>query len=148
MPDKFEESVRSIIQVLHDGHVGLADIGHHLEDEAAKEFVLNESLKRQQFAGELENELHRHGVADVKEGGTAAGAVHRTWGEIKAHLGGGDHTLLATAEQGEDEAKTAYANVLAEKGLPLPLREILSTQQEHILLTHDKIKSLRDNKAA
>jgi uncharacterized protein (TIGR02284 family) len=148
MPDTFEESVRSIIQVLHDGHVGLADIGHHLKDQAAKDFVLNESLKRQQFAGELENELHRHGVADVKEGGTAAGAVHRTWGEIKAHLGGGDHTLLVTAEQGEDEAKAAYANALAEKGLPLPLREILATQQEHIIGTHDKIKSLRDNKAA
>jgi len=148
MSDKFETSVRSIIQVLHDGHRGLADIGHHLENQTAKEFVLKESLTRQKFAGDLENELHRHGVADVIEGGTAAGAVHRTWGEIKAHLGGGDHTLLATAEQGEDEAQNAYADVLNEEGLPLPLKQMLSTQQEHILRAHDKIKSLRDSKAA
>ena len=148
MADTFESSLRSLIQVLHDGHKGLAEIGHHLKDQSAKAFLLMESLTRQQFAGDLEDELHRHGVADVKEGGTAAGAVHRTWGELKAHLGGGDHTLLATAEQGEDEAKEAYADVLREENLPLPLKELLTTQQEHILQAHDKIKTFRDSKAA
>ncbi len=148
MADTFESSLRSLIQVLHDGHKGLAEIGHHLKDQSAKAFLLMESLTRQQFAGDLENELHRHGVADVKEGGTTAGAVHRTWGELKAHLGGGDHTLLATAEQGEDEAKEAYADVLQEENLPLPLKELLTTQQEHILQAHDKIKTFRDSKAA
>ncbi|HEV2274655.1 MAG TPA: PA2169 family four-helix-bundle protein [Acidobacteriaceae bacterium] len=148
MSDNFESNLRSIIQVLHDGHMGLAEIGHHLTDQSAKDFLLKESLTRQQFAGELEGELHRHGVADVKEGGTAAGAVHRTWGEIKAHLGGGDHTLLATAEQGEDEAKKAYERVLQRHDVPLPIREILSSQQEHILFAHQSIKSLRDSKAA
>ena len=148
MPDKFESSLRSLIQVLHDGHKGLADIGHHLKDQNAKDLILIESLTRQQFAGDLENELHRHGVADVKEGGTTAGAIHRTWGELKAHLGGGDHTLLATAEQGEDEAGRTYADVLQKEDLPLPLREMLSTQQEHISRAHDMIKSLRDSKAA
>ena len=148
MSDKFESSLRSLIQVLHDGNKGLAEIGHHLKDQNAKDFFLKESLTRQQFAGELENELHRHGVADVKESGTTAGAVHRTWGELKAHLGGGDHTLLVTAEQGEDEAKKAYADVLQESNLPLPLKELLTSQQEHILQAHDKIKGLRDSKAA
>ena len=33
------------------------------------------------------------------------GALHRTWGDIKAHLGGGDHTLLETAEQGETQLR-------------------------------------------
>jgi len=51
-----------------------------------------------------------------------------------------------TAEQGE--AKEAYADVLEEKDLPLPLKQILVTQQEHILRAHDKIKGLRDSKAA
>jgi uncharacterized protein (TIGR02284 family) len=148
MADKFESTVRSIIQVLHDGHLGFAEIGHHLQNQSAKDFFLRESLTRQQFAGELENELQRHGTHDVREGGTPSGAVHRAWGELKAHLGGGDHTLLATAEQGEDEAKEAYEKALNENGLPLPLREILATQQEHILQAHAKVKALRDSKAA
>ena len=60
----------------------------------------------------------------VKESGTVSGAVHRTWGDIKAHLGGGDHTLLETAEQGEDAAKKAYKDAL-EKELPLPVHQLL-----------------------
>ena len=40
--------------------------------------------------------------------GTTAGTLHRVWGDLKAKLGGGDHTLLETAEQGEDVAKEAY----------------------------------------
>jgi uncharacterized protein (TIGR02284 family) len=83
----------------------MAEIGEHLKDETLKRYFLAESLKRASFRGELENELHRHGVHDVHETGTAAGAVYRAWGELKAKLGGGDHTLLVTAEEGEDEAK-------------------------------------------
>jgi uncharacterized protein (TIGR02284 family) len=148
MSDEFESTVRSVIQVLHDGHQGLAEIGHHLKDHSAKDFFLKESLTRQQFAGELENELHRHGVRDVKEGGTTAGAVHRFWGDIKAHLGGGDHTLFETAEQGEDEAKKAYREALEHTDLPLPLKQLLTGQMVHIEESHDKVKALRDSKAA
>ncbi|HEY4048444.1 MAG TPA: PA2169 family four-helix-bundle protein [Acidobacteriaceae bacterium] len=148
MPDSIESLVRSIIQVLHDGHLGFAEIGHHLRDRSAKEFFLKESLTRQQFAGELEAELQRSGVHDVKEGGTASGAVHRAWSELKAHLGGSDHTLLVTAEEGEDEAKKVYQKALEHRELPLPLRQILASQQEHIVAVHEKIKALRDNRAA
>ena len=35
--------------------------------------------------------------------GSASGALHRAWADVKASLGGGDHTLLATAEEGEDD---------------------------------------------
>jgi uncharacterized protein (TIGR02284 family) len=148
MPDKFESTVRSVIQVLHDGHMGFAEIGHHLKDRSAKELFLKESLIRQQFAGDLEAELHRHGVRDVNETGTASGAVHRAWNELKAHLGGSDHTLLATAEEGEDEAERIFQMALDSKDLPLPLRQILVEQQVHILEVHAKIKSLRDGRAA
>jgi uncharacterized protein (TIGR02284 family) len=141
------EVLREIIQVLHDGHQGMAEIGHHLQDESAKQFFLKECQVRAEYAAQLENELHRAGQHDVKEGGTASGAIHRAWGDIKAHLGGGDHTLLATAEQGEDAAKKAYRDAL-EKKLPLDIRDLLTAQQQHILHAHDMVKSLRDGKAA
>jgi uncharacterized protein (TIGR02284 family) len=83
------------------------------------------------------------GMADVKESGSVSGALHRTWGDIKAKLGGGDHSLLVTAEQGEDAAKKAYKDALDEE-LPLPIRQLLTEQQSHILTSHDYVKSHRD----
>ena len=73
--------------------------------------------------------------------------MHRAWGELKARLGGGDHALLATAEQGEDEAKKAYEEALNGEDFPLPLREVLLRQQRHILAAHDRVKALRDRLA-
>ena len=89
----------------------MAEIGEYLKDERLKIFFLAESLKRANFRGELENELHRHGVADVHESGTAAGVLNRAWSELKAKLGGGDHTLLETAEQGEADADRLLARL-------------------------------------
>src|ERR1700759_2524711 len=109
-----------LISTLLDSQKGFADIGEHLSDETLKRYFLAESLKRASFRGELEEVLHQNGVHDIKESGTALGTLHRTWGDVKARLGGGDHTLLETAEQGEDEAKEAYADVL-DQDLPLPV---------------------------
>jgi uncharacterized protein (TIGR02284 family) len=142
-----ERVLLHVIKTLQDGQKGFADIGEHLKDETLKHYFLAESLKRANFRAELENELHRAGIADVKESGSAAGALHRTWGDIKAKLGGGDHTLLETAEAGEDTAKKAYKDAL-EHDLPLPIRQLLTEQQAHIDNSHDYVKSHRDAKAA
>ena len=133
----------SLINTLQDSQKGFADTGEHLKDDQVKRYFLAESLKRANFRAELENELHRLGEHDVKESGTAVAAIHRTWGDLKARLGGGDHTLLETAEQGEDQAKKAYADALAQD-LSLPIRQLLSEQQAHVLTSHDYVKSHRD----
>ena len=139
-----EKVLLEVIKVLHDGQKGFADIGEHLKDDTLKRYFLAESLKRANFRAELENELHRAGMADVKESGTVAGTVHRVWGDLKAHIGAGsDHQLLATAEQGEDVAKDAYKKAL-EHDLPLPVRELLTTQQAHITTSHDYVRNHRD----
>jgi uncharacterized protein (TIGR02284 family) len=142
-----ERVLLDVVKTLQDGQKGFADIGEHLKDETLKRYFLAESLKRANFRAELENELHHAGMADVKESGSAAGAVHRAWGDIKAKLGGGDHTLLETAEAGEDSAKKVYQDAL-DHDLPLPLRQLLTEQQAHVLSSHDYIKSHRDAKAA
>jgi uncharacterized protein (TIGR02284 family) len=139
--------VKSVIQVLHDGQQGMASIGSELKDAAAKHFFLEETQVRANYAAELANELHRLGVHDVNETGTASGAVHRIWGELKSKLGGGDHTLLETAEQGEDAAKQQYAEALQET-LPGTVRDLLLQQQAHILESHNVVRSLRDSTAS
>jgi uncharacterized protein (TIGR02284 family) len=80
--------------------------------------------------------------------GTASGTVHRAWGELKGKLGGTDHTLLETAEQGEDVAKKAYEEALKVSGIPSSITSVLRKQQPHIQQSHDKVKALRDATAA
>ncbi len=143
-----EKVLKNVINVLEDGQKGYADLGEHLKDDTLKRYFLAESLKRANFRGELENELHRHGVKDVHEEGTTAGAIHRTWGDLKAKVfGTSDHDLLGTAEQGEDTAKKTYKEAL-EKELPAPLRQLLEEQNRHIVSSHDYVRNHRDATAS
>jgi len=139
-------ALTSVINILVDSQKGYAEIGDHLKDETLKRYFLAESLKRARFRGDLEEILHQNGFHDIKESGTAAGALHRVWSDLKAKLGGGDHSLLATAEEGEDSAKDAYADAL-KQDLPLPVRQVLAEQQAHILTSHEYVKSHRDEAA-
>ena len=139
-----EQALRNVIQSLIDGQEGFKQIGDELKDETHKRYFLAESLKRAQFRGELEAVLHLEGVHDVKESGTASGAVQRTWANLKHKLGGGDHTLLETAEQGEDAAVEAYEDAL-DRELPFPVRQLLTAQSTHIQASHDYVKAARDS---
>jgi len=139
-----EDALRSVIQSLIDGQEGFQKIGEHLKDETLRRYFAAESLKRAQFRGDIEEVLHLEGVHDVKESGTFGGAVNRTWGDLKAHLGAGDHALLETSEAGEDAAKKAYEKVL-EKELPLPIKQLLTTQYAHVQDSHDYVKATRDS---
>ena len=144
---EMERALNSLISTLLDSQKGFADIGEHLKDETLKRYFLAESIKRASFRGDLEEILHQNGVHDIKESGTTAATLHRVWGDLKAKLGGGDHALLQTAEQGEDEAKNAYKDAL-DQDLPLPVRQLLAEQQAHILTAHDYVRSHRDALAA
>jgi uncharacterized protein (TIGR02284 family) len=139
-----EEAINIVIKSLIDGQEGFQQIGDEIKDDTLKRFFLAESLKRAQFRGELETVLHQEGVHDIKESGSLTGAIHRGWGQLKAKLGGGDHTVLETAEQGEDAAKAAYKDAL-DRELPLPIRQILTTQQAHIEKSHNYVKAARDS---
>lgn len=136
-------TLHDVIENLIDGQEGFQKIGERLNDPMLKKYFLAESLRRSDFRGELETLLHSEGDHDPKESGSVSGAIHRAWGDLKAHMGGGDHTLLETAEQGEDTAKKAYKEAL-EKDLPSPVRDLLTTQYAHIQKSHDYVKAARD----
>jgi uncharacterized protein (TIGR02284 family) len=142
--EKTEKNLRDLIEALRDGHRGFIELEKNLKDPEARKLFREETLTRAEFAAELENELHHFGVKDVKVSSSTAAKVHRAWGELKNRLGGGDHALLATAEQGEDDTKHAYEEALTTEDLPLPLRQIVLRQQRHILAAHDRVKALRD----
>jgi len=138
-----ETTLHSVIECLIDGQQGFQKFGEEFKDESLKHSFLQESLKRAEFRGNLETVLHDEGVHDIKESGTIGGTVLRVWGDLKASLGAGDHSLLETAEQAEDAAVKAYSEALKSK-LPAPVLELLSAQFHHIQRFHNHVKAARD----
>jgi len=139
--------VEKLIETCRDGQKGYADAAKHVKRPDLKIYFRQQSAERQRFADELERELSSLGKSDKKPSSSVAGALHRTWIDTKAALGGGDKTILESVEQGEDSAKEAYEEALRAQ-LTSNLQPIVQRQAESVKSAHDKVKSMRDSLAA
>jgi uncharacterized protein (TIGR02284 family) len=139
--DRVESTLNELIETLRETHEGYKEMGARLQGASAKRLFLEETQVRAEYAAELENELHRLGVHDVKAGVSLRAKAHLRWGKVQASLAASQKALLSTAEKRDDAAREAYANAL-KQDLPLPLRGLLERQQEHIQRVHDQVRAL------
>jgi uncharacterized protein (TIGR02284 family) len=137
-----EDSLRTVIDCLIDGQTGLRKIGEEFQDPNIKLYFLDESLLRAEFRGQLESILHHEGVHDIEESESASATMNRVWGELKCKLGGGDQSLLETAEQDQFAAARAYTHALQQE-LPFPVRQTLLAQAARIELFHEYVQAVR-----
>ena len=139
--------LEELIETNRDGQNGYRDAAEHIKDPELRNFFNQQSTERARFAGELEGEVQRLGEPDPKRKGSASGALHRAWLDLKANLGGGDHAILNSVEQGEDTAKKAYEKAIAEQ-IPQNLATIVRRQAQSIFAAHDRVKMIRDSRKA
>ena len=135
------------------------DVLHHLVEtckngergfRAAAEYVRDPSLKalfgtladqRERFAGELMPHLHRlGGWSDAS--GTSAGALHRGWMSLKAHVPGHpDHAIVTEAERGEHAALVAYDEALSGM-LPPTVTGLIEAQRDELEAAVGRIRAI------
>jgi uncharacterized protein (TIGR02284 family) len=134
-------AIYSVIQSLIDTQQVLVEIGEKLGSKELKHFFLSESLKRAEFRGELESILNQEGVGNLRRSTAKPGCVQRALADLRIKSrDAGEQILLATAELGEDEARTAYANAI-NAHLPVSVRQLLASQASHIAESHEFVKT-------
>lgn len=141
---KVKDVLQNLIETLRDSQDGYRFGAEHAHGAELKTMFNEESLKRGQFAGELEVEAQRLGEHDPKREGTTKGSLHRAWFELKSKLGAGDDEgVLNWMEQGEDYIKKQYQEALQEK-LPSNVIEVIDRQSQDVIRAHDRVRDLRD----
>jgi len=150
MPNRqhIAEELQDLIQICRDGQEGYRDGAEHAKDPELKRIFNEVSLERAKFAGDLEAEAIRWGKSDVDRSGTALGAVHRGWANLKAALGGGDDALLSSMETGDEFARKRYDEAISDGQTPDDVAGILRNQAQAIVGTLDRIRAMRRRKAA
>jgi uncharacterized protein (TIGR02284 family) len=141
--ENYRDILQELIETSRDGQNGYRDAAEHLKDAEIRSYFLEQSMERARFAGELEDTIRDFGERNPDRTGSTAGALHRKWIDIKAGLGGGDHSILESVEQGEDSAKRSYEKAL-NASLPANVLEIVRRQAESVRAAHDHVKALRD----
>jgi uncharacterized protein (TIGR02284 family) len=94
-------------------------------------------------ATELQTKIRSLGTEPASSG-TATGALHRAWTNIKSSITGRDDcAVLTECERGEDVAKRTYEEALIED-LPADVKAIVQRQHEGVKVNHARILSLRN----
>lgn len=145
--DRAISTLNDLIETCRDGQNGFKEAADNAKSPELKEFFNRVSLERSQFVGDLQQQIHILG-GDPEKAGSAAGALHRAWMNIKGTLTGkDDEAILNEVERGEDSAVKAYEDAL-KKGLPANLNAIVESQYRSIKQAHDRVKQMRDAKSA
>jgi uncharacterized protein (TIGR02284 family) len=138
-------TINSLIETLKDGQEGFKQASEAVRDSHLKSLFSEFSLQRARFAGELQSEARNLGESEPEEGGSASGAMHRAWIDLKSAItSGDDHAILSECERGEDSAIKEYKEAMEEEELSAPIRDIISRQYSEVQGAHDRIKVLRD----
>jgi len=139
--------LEKLTETNRDAQEGYRDAAEHIKDLQLRAFFNEQSTERANFAGELENEVIRLGKHDPDRSGSASGALHRRWIDLKVAMGAGDHAILSSVESGEDNARKEYEQALNDK-LPEDIKGILRQHAQAVTSAHDQVKMLRDRTKA
>ena len=145
--DKIISTLNDLIETCRDGQNGFREAAENVKSPELKTFFNEVATERAGFINELQLEIRRLG-GEPDKAGSAAGALHRAWIEIKGTLTGkDDHSILSECERGEDSAVEAYLDAL-KQGLPTAINQTAERQYQSIKQVHDRVKKMRDAKAA
>jgi uncharacterized protein (TIGR02284 family) len=150
MPDRKHilDTLEDLIQISRDGQEGYRSGAEHVKNSELR-LLLNEvSLERAKFAGDLENEAVRWGRADIDRSGTALGAIHRGWANLKAYLGGDDDAILSVIQTGDEYARERYEQAIEDSETPDNIIGILRNQAQAVVGTLDRIRAIRGSRRA
>jgi uncharacterized protein (TIGR02284 family) len=135
--------LNELVETSKDGEKGFTKAAEEIADPQIKAVLLEGANRCRSGARELQEKVRAMG-AEPETTGSALGAMHRGWINVKTAVSPRDaKAILEECERGEDYAKARYAEAL-RKTLPDDVRMVVQRQYEGVVQNHDKVKALRD----
>ena len=146
LTEKQARILNDLVLINNDRVVGYEKAMEELKKEDADLKLLFQEKVNQSngYKTELSAEIVKTGHK-VETGTTNAGKIYRVWMDVKAFFGGSDRkVVLDNCEDGEDAALVAYNDALSSEGLATDVRSLLTNHHAELIISHDRIKALRD----
>jgi uncharacterized protein (TIGR02284 family) len=141
--DEVVDVLNDVIENARDGEAGFRTCAEEVESPQLKELFTARATERRESAAQLAQLVNSLGGKPA-EGGTASGALHRGWVNIKGAVGANSElSILEECERGEDAAVARYRKALRQR-LPAGVRQVVQAQAQAAQRSHDEIRDLRN----
>lgn len=138
------ERVNDLISFLYDGSKGFKLASENVQNTTFKTGLANFARQRENFIAELKPLVATRGERP-EDSGTARGAIHRGWVNLRNSLTTGDHAILSECERGEDSAVEKYRDLIESAKITPQFRQVLQRQYDEVKQAHDTVRSWRDS---
>lgn len=130
--EKMSNKLNELLEKNYDAEKGYKKAAENVENTQLKNYFNNQAQKRYDFGHEIKTEIKNYGETPEK-GGSAKGAMHRTWMDIEtAFSSNNEETILGEVQKGEEAAVEEYNEVIEDTTLPPTTQKILTNQRDTI----------------
>jgi uncharacterized protein (TIGR02284 family) len=137
------DTMQDLIRINIDSRKGFEEAAEEIEDPSLRNLFLLLAGERDRQAEELQAYVELNHEDPVQDGSFAA-TVHRAWMKVRDALSSDDtYAVLAEAERGEDQIKSAYEKALKETA-GSAMNDVLTQHYTQVKSAHDRIRDLRD----
>jgi len=141
--DDVVDVLNDLLENARDGEYGFRTCAEQVETANAKQLFASRAEGCKQAGEELISLIRTYG-GEPASGGTAAGALHRGWVQVKGTLGADSElSILESCERGEDSGIARYRKAL-KQSLPADVRALVQKQADGAQKNHDLIRDLRN----
>lgn len=142
--DKLGNRLNDLLEKNYDAEKGFKKAAENAKHVGLKSYFSNKAQERYDFGHQLKSELKSFGQ-EPEKGGSATGAAHRTWMEVKSWFSADDdESMLEEAIRGEKASVDEYKDVLKDTALPASTQQLLETQKNTVEHSLTNIKRLED----
>lgn len=141
--DDVVDVLNDLLENARDGEYGFRTCAEQVESANAKQLFASRAEGCRRAGEELIQLITAYG-GEPASGGTAAGALHRGWVQVKGSVGADSElSILESCERGEDSAVARYRKAL-KQALPPEVRVVVQQQADGAQRNHDQIRDLRN----
>ncbi|RKN78689.1 ferritin-like domain-containing protein [Ulvibacterium marinum] len=131
--EKIENRIKDILEKNEDAIKGFDKGAENAKELGTKAYFARRAENRKMFLKQLRNSVTELNVGNNEIEGSTAGAVHRTWMDVKAFFASdNDESMLEEAVRGDKSAIKEYNEVLTETMIPYRVKEIIREQRDSI----------------
>lgn len=136
-------TLNELAEISRDGEKGFMVAAEDVENPNLRDLFRTAAARCAEGAKELESKIVSLG-GEPSSGGSMTGAVHRAWTNLKAALASrSEKAVLEEVERGEDAAKDAYQQAIAQP-LPAEIKSLIERQYQGVKENHDRVRNLRN----